>query len=167
MAGYLTSLQKLPFEAYRGDAASVFVSFAHRDQEHVFKDLAHLNDHGLRLWYDEGIRLGAPWRDEIASAIDRASVMLLYVSGSSIGSVACVQEINYALDCHKPVLTVFLTNHPLSPGLELSLGSVQGIERFRMDYDDFCTGIVGGIGALMAGPQAVRNPDVAAQIIHG
>jgi TolB-like protein len=162
----VTEPHVLPFSAYCGDEPSVFVSYAHRDQVHVFKDLPHFHDAGLRLWYDEGIRLGTPWRDEIAAAIDRASVVVFYASAASIGSVSCVQEINYALDREKPVLTVFLTNEPLSPGLKLALGAVQGIERFRLDYGDFRAKACAGITALFERPDAIANLDIAGQIIQ-
>lgn len=161
-----TEALKLPFSAYFGDDPCVFVSYAHRDQEHVYRDLARFHEHGLKLWYDEGIRLGAPWRDEVATAIDRASVFVFYVSDASIASVSCVQEINYALDHNKPILTVFLTTQPLTSGLKLSLGGVQGIERFRLDYEDFCAKAAGGIDALLASGCNVFKPDVATQIIQ-
>ena len=157
---------KLPFAAYSGEDPSVFVSYAHRDQQPVYQDLSRFHDHGLKLWYDEGIRLGAPWRDEVASAIDRANVFVFYVSEASIGSVACVQEINYALDNNNPILTVFLTNHPLTPGLKMSLGGVQGIERFRLNYEDYCAKAASGIEALLAGGCTAFKPDVATQIIQ-
>lgn len=161
-----SEILKLPFSAYSGSEPSVFVSYAHRDQEQVYRDLSRLHDHGINLWYDEGIRLGAPWRDEVAGAIDRAMVFVFYVSEASLASVSCLQEINYALDHNKPILTVFLTNHPLTPGLRMSLGGVQGIERFRLDYDDFCFKAASGIDALLVEGCAVVKPDVATQIIQ-
>lgn len=157
---------KLPFSAYYGDDPSVFVSYAHRDQAHVYQDLGRFHEHGLNLWYDEGIRLGAPWRDEVATAIDRASVFVFYVSDASIASVACVQEINYALDHSKPILTVFLTNQPLTSGLKLSLGGVQGIERFRLNYEDFCAKAASGIDGLLTSGCSSFKPDIATQIIQ-
>ncbi len=156
----------LPFPAYCGDEPSVFVSYAHRDQAHVYNDLPRFHEAGLKLWYDEGIRLGSPWRDEIAAAIDRSSVVVFYASAASIGSVSCVQEINYALDRNKPVLTVFLTGEPLSPGLKLALGAVQGIERFRLDYEDYCNKACSGIAALLANSAGIENIDIAAQIVQ-
>jgi TolB-like protein len=162
----LTDTLKLPFSAYSGPEPSVFVSYAHRDQRPVYEDLARFYDHGLNLWYDEGIRLGAPWRDEVASAIDRARVFVFYVSEASIGSVSCIQEINYALDHDKPILTVFLTNQPLTPGLRMSLGGIQGIERFRLDYEDFCFKAASGIDSLLVDGCNVAKPDVATQIIQ-
>ena len=162
----LVDALKLPFSAYCGDEPSVFVSYAHRDQQEVYRDLARLHERGHRLWYDEGIRLGAPWRDEVATAIDRASVFVFYVSDASIASVACVQEINYALDHNKPILTVFLTNQALTSGLKLSLGGVQGIERFRLDYEDFCAKAASGIDGLLASGCSAFKPDIATQIIQ-
>ena len=43
----------LPFDAYDGTDAYVFVSYAHSDADIVFPEMSLLNAEGYRLWYEE------------------------------------------------------------------------------------------------------------------
>jgi hypothetical protein len=63
----------IPFEAYKGSDPYIFVSYAHRDAEIVYPELKTLQDHGYRVWYDEGIDPGNEWPREIASAIKQCA----------------------------------------------------------------------------------------------
>src|SRR6478609_1127848 len=85
----LTTLVLAPFPSYHGDEPYVFVCYSHADSERVYADLVWLRECGFNIWYDEGISPGSRWRDEAASAIERASAFLFYISPGSAESPHC------------------------------------------------------------------------------
>ncbi len=124
----MSGLQK-PFPAYRGDDSYIFVCYSHRDAEFVYQDLAALNDHGVHVWYDEGIGAGSSWRGEIADAIQGASRMLFFISEDSLRSAHCLREVSFALDKDIDVLPVYLQDIALPGELDLALSRVQALHR--------------------------------------
>jgi hypothetical protein len=132
----------LPFEAYVGDEPYVFVSYAHKDGRLVFPEIHALHERGLRIWYDEGIDPGNEWPDEIARALHRASVFLVFVSRSAVESRNVRNEINFALNREKPFLAVYLEDIHLPPGLELRMGDIQAIMKWRMTEEHYVRKIV-------------------------
>ena len=121
-----------PFPAYQGDQPYVFVSYAHADTELVYVELARLTDQGFNIWYDEGISPGTVWRDELARAIERCSVFLLFVSEGTNASQHCMKELNFALDNDRALLAVHLDASEPSPGLRLSLSDRQAILKYEL-----------------------------------
>lgn len=69
---------------------SVFVSYSHRDAEHLDRLLVHLEPLTrtgvIKLWSDQQIRPGAHWREEIATAIGNAAIAILLVSPDFLAS---------------------------------------------------------------------------------
>ena len=55
-----------PFPAYDGDEPYVFVSYAHENEAIVRTEISWLQDQGVNVWYDEGIRPGSEWSDALA-----------------------------------------------------------------------------------------------------
>ena len=66
---------KKPFPAYQGDEPYVFVSYSHEDEAVVFKEIRLLQDHGVNVWYDDGIAAGLEWSDALAQAIKGCASM--------------------------------------------------------------------------------------------
>ena len=61
----------------------IFISYSHNDQEYLDRILVHLKrieKVGIDTWSDLRLRPGDQWREEIALAIERASVAILLVS---------------------------------------------------------------------------------------
>ena len=114
---------KNTFEAYRGDAPYVFVSYAHDDDEVVYAELIRLRNLGFNVWYDEGVSPGTRWSDELAHRITHCALFLFYVTPRSIASTNCQDEANFRLDTDKPFLAVHLEETELPPGLQLRMGS--------------------------------------------
>ena len=104
-----------PFEAYNGDEPYIFISYAHKDSAHVFKEISQLNDAGYHIWYDEGIEASSEWPEEIANAVIGCSVFLVFISPRSTASVNCRNEINLALNEDKPFLAVHMQESALPP----------------------------------------------------
>lgn len=122
-----------PFPAYQGDDRFVFVCYSHGDAVDVYPEIERLKNEGVNIWYDEGIRPGSEWTDELASAITRCSKFLFFVTAQSVQSRHCRDEVQYALKQGIPIVVIYLEKAELPPGLELVLGSIQAIFRDSPD----------------------------------
>jgi len=130
-------VRPIPFQAYRGSEPYIFVSYAHADGEQVFVELEALTRAGYRIWYDEGIDPGNEWPDEIARALNECSLFLVYVTPRSVESRNVRNEINFGLNHDKPFLAVHLEETALPIGLELRMGDIQAIMKWRMSDQAF------------------------------
>lgn len=126
-----------PFPAYRGEEPFVFISYSHRDSERVFQEITWLRDQGINIWYDEGIEAGREWRDEIASAIARASALIYFVTPDAAQSENCRNEVNFAADEQIPIVTIYLEKTELPGGLRLTLSNRQAILRYDLNPDEY------------------------------
>jgi TolB-like protein len=127
---------KIP-AAYRGDEPYAFACYAHEDSVLVYDELADLAAHGFRVYYDEGIGAGRDWHDDLADAIDRCSLFIVFVTRHSVVSRNCIRELNYAHDKKKDVLAVHLDDVELPRGIKLALGDRQAIFRGKGDSDRY------------------------------
>lgn len=69
---------------------SIFGSYSHKDRRFVDGVRLHLKplerDNALEFWDDSKIKAGEKWRDEIQSAIGRASAAILFISANFLAS---------------------------------------------------------------------------------
>ena len=105
-----------PFAAYQGDESYVFVCYAHEDADVVYPEIMRLHGSGLNIWYDEGISPGHEWTQELADAIENSTQVLYFVSPSSVASRHCRNEVQYALEQEKALVTVYLEPTELPGG---------------------------------------------------
>ena len=92
--------------AYRGDEPYVFVSYSHADEALVGLQVGGLQDHGVNVFYDEGINPGSEWSDALAHAIEHCAHFVYFVAPHSVVSEHCRRELNFALAERRPMLTV-------------------------------------------------------------
>jgi hypothetical protein len=131
-------------------AAGAFVSYAHDDLDVVRADIAHLAHEGIPVWFDESIRTGADWREDIAEHITRATCVVAFVSSRSLASRHCRQEILFALDEDKPILTVMLEDIELSGGLRMALRDRQALLRAPEALEAYRGKLVAGLRHLLS-----------------
>lgn len=124
-------------KAYHGSDPFCFVSYAHHESDIIFDEIRHLTRDGFRVYYDEGIHPGHKWHDELASAIERCKVFVLYVTANSIQSDNCLRELNFALERQIPVLAIHLEDVQLPSGIQLALGDRQAIIKSRFEEEDY------------------------------
>jgi tetratricopeptide (TPR) repeat protein len=130
-------IAKIPFEAYKGTDPYLFVSYAHKDSDKVFPIIAEFHKAGFPIWYDEGIDPGNEWPEEIANALLKCSLFIVFISSSAVASANVRNEINMALAENKAFIHIWLEDLTLSPGLKLQITSKQGIMFFRMEQENF------------------------------
>jgi len=153
-----------PLPAYDGDEPYVFVSYSHEDEELVYPEIRWLQDQGFSVWYDEGISPGHSWPEELAKAIERCSLFLLFVSPESARSENCERETTFALDAHKNFLAVHLSDTELPSGLKLNIGNRQAIlkqrlseTQYRNKLQDTLTESLGEVAVLDTGVEAPES----------
>ena len=116
---------------YEGPDPYIFVSYAHLDYERIDPILQELKARGYRFWYDEGIDPGTEWPESIARHLESSSVCLSFISPYSAASKNCRREINFALSRNIPLLTIFLEDTKISPGLEMQISTYQSIMGYK------------------------------------
>jgi hypothetical protein len=126
-----------PFPAYVGTAPFVFVSYSHKDAPIVFPELKALHELGYRLWFDEGIDPGNEWPVEIARALKRSAMFIVFISPNAVTSHNVNNEIQLALSIKKPFVAIHLCQTELPDGLDLSIGARQAILRYRMSEHNY------------------------------
>lgn len=127
----------MPFPAYRGSEPYIFISYAHVDAERVFKEIKDFNEHGYNVWYDEGIAPGNEWTDEIADALEKCALFVVFFTPASAGSPNVQNEVNFAVGDRKPFIAIHLEETELRAGLKLQIGTKQAILKYKMTDDEY------------------------------
>jgi TolB-like protein/Tfp pilus assembly protein PilF len=133
--------------AYTGDEPFVFVCYAHADRDIVYAQMSNLHEHGVNVWYDEGISAGKVWRAAIGDALMKASHVVFYVSKNSLQSEHCNREVNLALDEGKEILPVYLEDVELTSDLKVGLSRVQALFLTDANYQQHLLRAIGQLGA--------------------
>ncbi|MAU09762.1 MAG: hypothetical protein CL607_08075 [Anaerolineaceae bacterium] len=85
------------------------ISYSHLDASIVKKIHQRLVDAGFVIWIDEGdIWPAADWWDQIQLGMRTSDNVLFMISPSSLASVVCHQELDYARSLGKRVIPVML-----------------------------------------------------------
>jgi len=111
----------------------VFISYAHKDCEHVIPLIEKLKNYNVNLWYDKKIVPGSEWDESIASKIKLSSVVIAFVSKSYLDSANCRDELKFARNQGVKRLLVYLENVSLTNGMELRMGMQQAILYYKFD----------------------------------
>jgi len=90
-------------------SADIFISYSRKDIAFARLIRASLQASGLDTWIDwDRIPVGERWWDEICQAIERTHIFMFIISGSSMGSPVCRDEINQALKNHKRIIPILV-----------------------------------------------------------
>jgi len=119
---------------YEGNEPYIFISYCHKDRRFVYPMIESLAQSGYRLWYDSGISAGSDWNEVIANHMSGSSICMAFISENAVASHNCRREISFALLKNKPLLSVFLEETALSPGMEMQLSAYQCV--FAHTYAD-------------------------------
>ncbi len=114
----------------------VFISYAHADSPVVLPVVEAMKGAGVNLWYDEGIQAGSEWPEYIAEKVMHCTKFVLFVSPAYLDSQNCRRELNFAISRKKGILSVYIADVALSPGMEMQLGTYQAIFRNRYPDDE-------------------------------
>lgn len=128
---------------YEGNENYIFLSYSHKDSQTVIPIIERLDASGFRVWYDSGIEAGSEWPEYIEEHLKNASVVVVFISPSSVESRNCRNEINFALDLGKDILVVYLEETELAKGMRLQLTSTHSLYKQNHDsYESFISSLV-------------------------
>lgn len=122
---------------YEGTLPYLFVSYAHKNDAAVLEIIRTLQSRGFRVWYDEGIEAGSEWPESIASHLERAQLVLAFLSPAYLRSDNCRKEMHYALTKKKPVINVYLEQTELSPGMEMQIGNLFALMKYTYPSEEY------------------------------
>ena len=67
------------------------------------------------------------WTEQIAAALNRCSLLLVFLTPASVASRHVLDEIHFALERGKAILPVYLADVRLPDGLQLQVGRLQAV----------------------------------------
>ncbi len=133
----MPNVGRMPFPAYRGNEPYIFISYAHIDSEKVFKEIKDFNERGYNVWYDEGISPGNEWTDEIAHALERCAMLVVFITPNSAVSINVQKEINFTIEDNKPLIAIHLEKTILQGGIKLQISTIQAIHKYNMSEEEY------------------------------
>jgi hypothetical protein len=117
------------------DTDGLFISYSRKDGDKVRGFQRRFVEAGVSVWKDTtAMRVADDWIGEIAKAIERSQLVLLFLSRNTLSSVRISQEIALAYELKKPILPIELEplgDAPLPSGLALPLAGVQRAQAWR------------------------------------
>ncbi|MDH4047719.1 MAG: SUMF1/EgtB/PvdO family nonheme iron enzyme [Gammaproteobacteria bacterium] len=152
-----------PFPAYDGDGPYVFVCYAHDDSRIVYPEILWLRDQGINIWYDEGISPGAEFPEKLGKAILGASLVLFYVSPTSVNSRHCRDEVYFGIDKNIPVLASHIAATEMPPGLAMSTGTTQALMRYEIRQKNYRRKLLAGVKLLSESPDYFDLASISAE----
>ena len=148
---------KIEIHSYNGPKPFAFISYSHDDLDTISEYL-DAADENYRFWYDEGIKSGAEWVEEIGNKIFDCDIFIVFLSKSALTSHYIKDEITYAYKYAKKMMAVLLEPLSLPRSLELMLGRFQYINFYEeSSFDDRLVKFIQGI------PDSVRITGVESE----
>ena len=118
---------------YHGEKPYIFLSYSHRNADAASETIRYLKAAGFRVWYDEGVIPATQWDENIAEAIENCDYLIALISEAYLSSSNCLDELNFARDRNIPLLLIYLEDVSLPSGLDMRLGRMLAIHRYRYD----------------------------------
>ena len=134
-------------DIYEGGDPFIQISFHSNDRERVFRILEKLDMRGFRFWLSEGIAPGMDTDEIIARHIEDCTVFIAFLSGSYLGFLDTVDELNYSRDVDKEYLLVYLENVALPAGLDMRFQRAQSVMAAGMSDEELYERLVNIHGA--------------------
>ncbi len=87
---------------------TAFISYSRRDKAWVERFAADLRRMPISIWFDERLRVGKDWEEQLATAIHSVDAFLLVISPDSMESEFVHWEIEQARKANKPIYPILL-----------------------------------------------------------
>ncbi len=83
---------------------TVFISYQRQQESQIRELVAALEQTGHDVWYDQKLKVGQDWWEEILNHIESMEIIILALSPSYLKSQACEREWKYARDLNKTII---------------------------------------------------------------
>jgi hypothetical protein len=132
------------------DFPSAFISYARENRVFVNRLTADLRRRRIKVWFDERLKSGEPWQDQISMAIARTDACIVIISPHSLASEQVENELRTALAMSRTILPVMLEG-------SVSFGLIEALQYidFKLGYDDGLSELAERINELRQG--AIRE----------
>ncbi len=128
-------------KAYEGSEPYIFVSYRHIEKKQAYPIIRRLNEAGYRVWYDEGIRSGEQyWNDVVAEHVKHCTVLIALCSKAFFESEHCREELEYAKKLGHTIHWVDLSRYPedaIPAGIAMRFNMVQKTAKYELKDDAF------------------------------
>jgi hypothetical protein len=81
----------------------VFISYSRKDLDAVQRLARHLRRQSISVWFDERLRAGQPWREQLVEAIRNTDAVVLWATPSALASQNVAWEREQAESLGKPI----------------------------------------------------------------
>lgn len=92
----------------------IFISYAHKDKELISPFISALGEK-YAVWFDEGIRYGREWEEEIAAKLNDCSIFIYVITENSLNSENCKDELYHARKKSKNFLNILFSEDIVLP----------------------------------------------------
>jgi hypothetical protein len=137
-------------------ADKIFVSYSRVDSRFALKLAEDLQQEGLHIWIDQSdIPPSEPWDKEIEKALEASECILVILSPAAVSSSNVLNEINYGIEEHKPILPVVISSNVKKP-----------FNIRRLQHIDFTNSYEQGFSQLLKALNHKQQNDVKRQSHH-
>lgn len=116
---------------YDGNEPFLFFSYCRKNADEVYPIIERMACDGYRIWYDDGINPGEDWLEVIADHLHRSSAVIVALTPESTQSHNCRNEMNFAMEYHKPVVSVLLSDFSMPLAVRLQMGTSQYVKKYE------------------------------------
>ena len=140
----------------------LFVSYPRENKREVDELVDHLQHLNYKVWADSALRGGQAWWDEILRQIADCDAFIVIVSHSTLDSVACRREREWALKLNKPLLPVAV-ERVLEAALPEALSTLEIVDYSTPGVDSAfaLAGALSGLGPAPPRPEKWPDPPLA------
>lgn len=149
------------FDIEKSNEPFVFISYKSEDNPSVSVYARYLHDHGINVWYDDGLHAGSDWESYLMQVIERENcrAVLLFVSAKVAASTVIPLETTQARKCKKPTVAVYLESGLdlevlLNKAIKVYVEQRQSVYAYSGDVEKVCEQV------LEAATMAMENTAV-------
>ncbi len=118
----------MQYQPYAGNGKPfIFAIYSKQDSFEAQSILENMAERGYSIWPASGYD---------KRRVDKAALMLLFLSPDSAADDTINRAVNYAIEKNKAVLIIHLAPTELTPAQKLMLNSLQGILRYDCDTEE-------------------------------